>query len=351
MIQDLSIDGNSTFGLDSSSTITWNPRLDQDLIPLTNKTYNLGSNNLRWKAIWLNQINLDDIVISSSNIRTTLSNSNLDLQANGTGSIVVESLNFKNGAISNNLLAGTESQRSITFIPNGVGNTRITGSNALVLPKGFSANRVLSESGEIRYNTSYNTFEGYTNSGLSSLYSIYDSDRNTYILPESTPGAGGSVLRFYANTVNTASISETALTAIRFVVDDLEVNNRKIQTITTNADLEFDPSGTGAVVIKGFRISNNEFENTNNDAVTVISHAGNGYLKFTGKSLQIPAGGDSGRTEFPSTVEVGTHRWNTDRGYLEVYNGTAWQIATGEGEAVTGDIMSELTDVYALILG
>ncbi len=351
LIQDLSIDGNTTFGLNSSSSITWNPRLDQDLIPITTKTYNLGSNSLRWKTIWLNQINLDDIVVSSSSIRTTTSNSNLDLQANGTGSIVVENLNFKNGTISNNLLSGLEVDRSIKFSPNGTGNTKVSGTNALVLPKGFSANRVLSESGEVRYNTSYNTFEGYTTSGLSSLYSIYDSDRNTYVLPESSPGASNNVLRFYANSVNTASISETALTAIRFVVDDLEINNRKIQTITTNADLEFDPSGTGAVVVKGFRISNNQFENTNSDAVTVISHAGNGYLKFTGKSLQIPAGGDSGRTEFPSAVEVGTHRWNTDRGYLEVWNGTAWQIATGEGEAVTGDIMSELTDVYALILG
>jgi hypothetical protein len=66
----------------------------------------------------------------------------------------------------------------------------------------------------------------------------------------------------------------------------------------------------------------------------------------------MPHGGDSDRTNFPGgTPELGAHRWNTDRGYLEVWNGTAWQIATGEGEAVTGDIMSEFTDVYALILG
>ncbi len=348
--QQLSIDQNTTFGLTGSSYVTFNPLLDQTLLPITSKTYNLGSDTLRWKTIWLNQLNLDDIVISSSDIQTTLSNSNLEFQANGTGVIRIESLDFASGTISNNLSSGLEADRSIVLNPTG--NVKISGTNASTLPKGNSANRVLSESGEIRFNNSYNTVEGYTLSGLKDFYSVRDADRNTYILPESAPGTSNNVLAFYANSVNVANISESSLSAIRFVVDDLEINNRKIQTITTNADLEFDPNGTGAVVVKGFRISNNDWVNTNTDAVTQLVHTGNGYVKFIGGAMQIPYGGDADRTSFPvGAPEVGTHRWNTDRGYLEVWNGTAWQIATGEGEAVTGEIMSEFTDIYALILG
>lgn len=350
LLKTLTIDQNTVIGLTGSSSVTFNPRLDQTLIPIVTKSYNLGSNSLRWKNIWLNQLNLDDIVISSSSIITTDSNSNLEFQANGTGSIRIENLDFQSGTITNNLLSGAEADRSIVLKP--AGNVKVSGTNALTLPKGNSTNRTLSESGEIRFNNSYNTFEGYTLSGLTDLYSIRDSDRNTYILPESSPGASNNTLAFYANSVNVANITESAVSAIRFVVDDLEINNRKIQTITTNADLSFDPNGAGAVVIKGFRISNNDWDNTNTDAVTELVHTGNGYVKFIGPALQIPHGGDSDRTSFPvGAPEVGTHRWNTDRGYLEVWNGTAWQIATGEGEAVTGEIMSEFTDIYALILG
>ncbi len=347
LINDLFVQGNTTFGADTADIVTWNPELDQSLIPISNKTYNLGSDTNRWKTVWLNQLNLDDIVISSSTIQTTLSNSDLSFQANGTGVIRLEGLNFSNGTISANQI-----NSNIEITTDGLGQTKITGSNALVLPKGSSANRTLSLPGEMRYNNSYNTVEGYTLTGLKDLAVVRDSDRNTYILPESSPGASNNVIDFYANSVKTAYLSESALTAIRFIVDDLEINNRKIQTITTNADLNFDPNGTGAVVIKGFRISNNTIENTNTDTATTITHAGNGYVKFVGGALQIPHGGDSDRTNFPGgTPELGAHRWNTDRGYLEVWNGTAWQIATGEGEAVTGDIMSEFTDVYALILG
>jgi hypothetical protein len=34
-----------------------------------------------------------------------------------------------------------------------------------------------------------------------------------------------------------------------------------------------------------------------------------------------------------------------------VFNGTLWQIATGEGEEVNVDIMTEFTNVWALIMG
>lgn len=350
LLSQLSINGNSTFGASGSSTVTFNPRLDQSLIPMTSKTNSLGTDSLRWKTIWLNQINLDDIRISSSTVQTTLSNSDLDLQANGTGSIYVEDLKFKNGTITN-VSTGSEADKSVVFSPNGTGNTRLVSTESLVLPKGTSATRTLSESAEVRYNTSYNVPEGYTASGLKSLYSVYDSDRNTYVSPELTPGTSDSTLRFYTNGVQQVSITSQRVTAARVRVDDVDINNRLIQTFNTNSDLNFDLNGTGNLVIRGFTIRESLLTNNNVDTTTTLQSTGSGYVKFVGPALQIPYGNDLERAGFPGAVEIGTHRWNTQRGYLEVYNGTDWQVATGEGEAVTGDIMSEFTNVWSLIMG
>ena len=350
LLSNLSIDSNATFGSSGASTVTVNPRLDQSLIPIVSKISSLGTDSLRWNTIWLNQINLDDIRISSSTIQTTLSNSDLDLQANGTGSIYIEDLKFKNGTITN-VSTGSAADKSVVFSPNGTGNTKLVSTQSLVLPKGTTATRVLSESAEVRYNTSYNVPEAYTASGLTSLYSIYDSDRNTYILPELTPGSSDETLRFYANSAQQVSITSQQVTAARFRVDDVDINNRLIQTINTNSDLNFDLNGTGNLVIRGFTIRESLLTNNNLDTTTTLQSTGNGYVKFVGGGLQIPYGNDLQRGGFPSTIEVGTHRWNTQRGYLEVFNGTSWQIATGEGEEVNVDIMTEFTNVWALIMG
>ena len=350
LLSNLSIDSNTTFGSTGSSTVTVNPRIDQSLIPIVSKTSSLGTDSLRWNTMWLNQINLDDIRISSSTIQTTLSNSDLDLQSNGSGSIFIEDLKFRNGIITN-VSTGTESARSVIFSPNGTGNTKLVSTQSLVLPKGTTATRVLSESAEVRYNTSYNVPEGYTSSGLNSLYSLYDSDRNTYVSSELTPNTSDNTLRFYTNGTQQVSITEQQVTAARFRVDDVDINNRLIQTINTNSDLNFDLNGTGNLVIRGFTIRESLLTNNNLNTATTIQSTGNGYVKFVGPALQIPYGNDLQRAGFPSTIDVGTHRWNTQRGYLEVYNGTVWQIATGEGEEVNVDIMTEFTNTWALIMG
>jgi hypothetical protein len=63
--------------------------------------------------------------------------------------------------------------------------------------------------------------------------------------------------------------------------------------------------------------------------------------------MQIPAGDNSQRPGF----EQGETRWNTDLQYLECFDGTVWQVATGGGVVVTAPIMTEFADVYTLIFG
>ena len=75
---------------------------------------------------------------------------------------------------------------------------------------------------------------------------------------------------------------------------------------------------------------------------------GTGYLRFVDNNgFLIPAGTTAQR----EVLGLGTTRWNTDLDYLECWDGTVWQVATGGGNVVTEEAMDELGRLYSLILG
>jgi len=97
--------------------------------------------------------------------------------ANGTGAVRVEKLDFLNNTIANAWVgATTDSQKSIILSPNGTGNTVINSTNALKLPVGSNSIKTIYTAGEIRYNNSYNRYEGYQPNGLVSFNNLYTYD-------------------------------------------------------------------------------------------------------------------------------------------------------------------------------
>jgi hypothetical protein len=71
-------------------------------------------------------------------------------------------------------------------------------TGALILPVGTTLERPTAETGMIRYNTSDSRFEGYDGDGWSELAgSVKDTDRDTYIQAESSPGADNDELDFF----------------------------------------------------------------------------------------------------------------------------------------------------------
>ncbi len=130
------------------------------------------------------------------------------------------------------------------------------------------------------------------------------------------------------------------------ISDQTYIQGNSITSLQSNDNLHL-RSDTGTVVIESLEILDNTITNLLSTPLR-IEHTGNGYLRFAGTfGIQIPAGTTAER----QGNAVGDTRWNTDLQYMECFDGTVWQVATGGGETVTAEYMEDLGHQYTLIFG
>jgi hypothetical protein len=84
-------------------------------------------------------------------------------------------------------------------------------STSLVIPNGPDADRGIAVKGSIRFSDTTTQFEGYDGTNWGSLGGVKDVDQNTYIIPETAPGANENTLFFYNDNVKTLEVTTTAL--------------------------------------------------------------------------------------------------------------------------------------------
>ena len=89
------------------------------------------------------------------------------------------------------------------------GYTDFTDDTAIKLPVGTTAQRPTEAQGQIRYNTDDSTFEGYDGVAWGSLGGVKDVDQDTYITPETAPGADNDQLDFYTAATQRMQIGAT----------------------------------------------------------------------------------------------------------------------------------------------
>jgi hypothetical protein len=97
------------------------------------------------------RIEVDDISIDGNTITTITSNTDLNLSANGTGSVLIDNLAFKESTITN-----TEVDGILNFEQQGSGYFKIQGTSGFVVPVGDNVQRpaeAYRETGMVRYNT------------------------------------------------------------------------------------------------------------------------------------------------------------------------------------------------------
>jgi hypothetical protein len=109
------------------------------------------------------RITVDDIEIDTNVITTVTTNQDLELAANGTGSVILENFAFRENTITNIV-----SDSVTTFTNSDNGYVKIAGTNGFVIPVGDNTNRpdpAFTETGMMRFNTAdgrVEVFDGAT---------------------------------------------------------------------------------------------------------------------------------------------------------------------------------------------
>ena len=118
--------------------------------------------------------------------------------------------------------------------PNSGRRVDIDCSTTLTVPVGGTGDRGSPIQGGIRFNTTSSQFEGYDGTNWGSLGGVKDVDQNTYIIPETSPGANENILYFYNDNNNTLQLTTTSLDFVSIdtirstVSDELEITSSLI---------------------------------------------------------------------------------------------------------------------------
>lgn len=282
----------------------------------------------------LNKLRVENnIKIDDNYIATTLSNSDLELRASGSGAVFFQEVVVDENSIST--LTG-----NLILQPNS-NNVTISSTDALVLPVGTTAQNTVTD-GDLRYNSSIEKFQGRANGANAVFNGVYSDD----FLSRVTVNDADNVLRFFNNNIQTATITDS-LNLSSLQIDDININNNVLRTSVSNSDLEFRVNGSSSIVIDSIEINNSGFTNTQSGELTLAS-TGSGYWKVNGAGAVAITSGDSASRR--SNPETGETRWNTQESYMEVYDGVNWSIATGTGITISqqeyDDLLLELTLIF-----
>jgi len=219
---DVYLDADVTLGNTPLDNVVFNATVSTSIIPQIANYYTLGDTNKGWN-LYTGKILLDEIEINDNYIRTTDSDSNLELKANGTGSVKLEQT-----YINENL---------IYTVGN---NLRIEPATTLDVYGNTTQNGNLYVTQNVYIDT--NTVFGNSTSDTVTFKSVV----NTSIIPI---------------VDSTLSLGDTArawnLYTGKILIDDIEINDNYIQTTASNLNLELKANGTGAVRLEQVNFNEN----------------------------------------------------------------------------------------------
>ena len=290
-------------------------------------------------TIQANNFTTGDILIDDNYITTTVTNSNLELRAVGTGSIIIDDFSIKDSGIT--------SSSTITLTPAS-GTVDVNGTGAVVLPSGSTAQRPTATAGQIRFNSEIGRFEGYNGTNWIQLNGLQDLDGDTKITAELVEGQNDNIIRFYINGNIVADIDADRLNAEKIIVDDIQIDGNVISTTTNNTDLQFEANGTGKVAFENFGFKDNTITNTVADAVSLFETTGTGYFQISGTTgVVLPIGDNATR---PVGV-TGMIRFNTNDERVELYDGTTWVSVAGATAGISFIQAEDIAIEKVLIFG
>ena len=294
-----------------SNNLTVDTQLNVGDLHFTGNTITSDSGTINFAAaageatVYHSRLQIDDLQLQGNTISTTVSNSSIELDPNGSGTV------------------------------NIVANTNITGNLAVTGNINATGNVVIG--GNIQIGDAL-TDEIIINAAIKS--DLVPETDNTYDL-------GSATYRWRA--VYAYNLYTTALNVPSLDVGNLMFRDNEIST-TTGQDLYLDGNGTGGVRLGNFRIVDNVITNVVSGAVSQIAQTGIGYFKIQGTNGFVPpVGADATR---PTAYAVlGMTRFNTDSAALEIWDGADWASPAGAAGAVSVAEANDIAAQLALTLG
>jgi len=294
-----------------STNITVDNQLNIGNLHFTGNTITSDTNTITFAAaageatVYHSRLQIDDLQLQGSTISTTVSNSSIEIDPNGTGTVNI----IANTNITGNLV--------VTGNVNATGNVVIGGN--IQIGDALTDNIVINAS--IRSDL------------------VPETD-NTFDI-------GSPTFRWRAIYVN--DFYTTALNVPTLDVGNLMFRDNEITT-TTGLDLYIDGNGAGGVRLGNFRIVDNVITNVVSDAISQIVQTGTGYFKIQGTNGFVPPTGSNAQR--PSAYAVlGMTRYNIDSKALEIWNGSTWASPAGASGAVSLTEAESTAAIYALTLG
>tara|TARA_B100000925_G_scaffold50697_1_gene33021 strand:- start:5955 stop:9488 length:3534 start_codon:yes stop_codon:yes gene_type:complete len=295
----------------------------------------LGTSTARWKEVHTQSADVDSVRFSLANISSNQSDGNLTLQAQGSGKVKFDELNFKGATISNDT-------GDLTFAPTE--DLQVDSTNNIKIPVGETAQRPATLAG-IRYNTNISAFEGTSTAGAVSLQGIYDTDRDTYL------NLSNNQFNFVTGGQTNHTLNGILLESGGFSSDHkFSIDGNVVSTDQQDGTFQLKSNGTGKTIIGDLQFATNDlFNNSNSNFIFNLTNTNSqAYLKFDNVNGIVPPQGNS--SQRPTSPEVGNTRYNTELERVETWNGSNWVNSAGEVESIlTGDV-EELAYLFNLIL-
>jgi hypothetical protein len=308
---DVTIGGNITIGDSTTDSITIESDLSSNLIPDTDSTYSVGSDAKRYLNVFGDYVHALDfrsanISISAATIQTLTTNTDLTLDAQGTGNVVATTLEVSDltsgrvvtvdtdGRLQDNAgltwdgttLSATQlTVDSITINQNEI-SSNTTNANIVLNPNqngivesrsniDVSSNNIINladpsnaqDAATKNYVDSQNfmtslaivddtSTANFITAG-ENLGIVGGTDITTLISGDTLTITNGSTLNSVlvrGATTTTAATFNGGLTSNSITVDAITINSAGITTNISNADLQLDPQGTGRVEIVDDRL-------------------------------------------------------------------------------------------------
>ncbi len=304
---DFSLSGQLILGNQIVDTVTFSQALDQNLEPDATEAYNLGSTSKVWKDIYSSEANINDVRIRGNVIDTTVSNSDLELAANGTGIVhIIDYVNLDQDLTVNGLT--TVQSVSVNGIYNQTGQSIITGNKSNI--GSMEINGQLTVGNDVYFeNINIVNNRLFTTDSNSNL-EISASGIGQISVPTKSVSLGQN-LTVDSDITSGSIVNSNRITAEEFYTNDILIKDNYISTTNSNSNLELRGNSAGGVFLENIKFTSNIISSI--DDIIIQTNTGKNLRLNTNSALVLPKGTTAARPVF----QQGDMRFNTNTSIFE----------------------------------